>query len=320
MTSIDIHHSDVASAVKTGFAKVPKRLPSWLFYDETGDKIFQAIMQMPGYYLTSCEYGILSTYKEILRQHFAKGSSSFHLVELGAGDGVKTEVLLRHFVKNNATFHYSPIDVSETVLNQLQERFHKSIPELPITAVCSRYDEALEELRNHRNERKVLMFLGANIGNFTLEDAILFVRKLSAAMCAGDQLLIGFDLKKDPRLIQAAYDDPFGITRKFNMNLLVRLNRELGAQFNLNKFDHYPFYDPETGVTKSFLISLKDQNIFIEAFGHCVHFDQWEVIQTEISQKYSNLMIRKIAEQAGLKILQCFYDVKEYFCDVLFVK
>ena len=320
MILVDTLYTDVANAVEEGFAKNPKRLPSWLFYDETGDKIFQAIMRLPEYYLTGCEYEILQLNKERLRQRFVADGSAFDLIEFGAGDGLKTEVLLRHFSELQTTFNYLPVDVSATALNQLTQRLQGSVPDLSVNTINKRYDQAIHDLYEEDLNRKVFLFLGANIGNFTPTEAEYFSATISSGMNADDQLLIGFDLKKDPRLIQAAYDDPHGITRNFNMNLLTRLNRELGAHFQLDRFKHYPYYDPETGMTRSYLVSLQAQDVFIEAFNRSVHFDRWEVIHTEVSQKYDVPMIERIAARAGLAIIDYYYDCKHYFCDVLFGK
>jgi L-histidine Nalpha-methyltransferase len=319
MITSDIQLTDIAKAVEEGFAQSPKRLPSWLFYDEAGDKIFQAIMHIPEYYLTACEYEILQMNKARMLRHFAAHKTPFNLIELGAGDGLKTEILLKYFSEQKAEFVYSPVDVSQAVLAQLQQRLKKSVPQLSIQGIHGKYDEALDQL--YRSEqRKVYLFMGANIGNFSLKEAPQFVTTISDSMQCGDQLMIGFDLKKDPRLIQAAYDDPHGITRDFNMNLLVRLNRELGAQFQLDQFKHYPYYNPETGVTKSYLVSLKDQDVYFEGCDKSFHFNRWEVIHTEISQKYDQQMIEDLFDQAGLEIVEFFYDCKYYFCDVLVTK
>ena len=309
----------IAKAIEEGLSQTPKRLPSWLFYDSAGDKLFQAIMNMPEYYLTRCEYEILESNKDILQKIFTDQSKSFNLVELGAGDGFKTEILLEHFSKNNAKFIYTPIDVSANVLKTLKLRLLQNIPHLDIRPNNNRYEEALKRLE-HDESRKVFLFLGANIGNFAPEDAARFVGLISSVMSAHDQLLIGFDLKKHPRIIQSAYDDPHGITRDFNMNLLVRLNRELGANFNTDNFCHYPSYNPETGQNKSYLVSKLAQDVYFKSLEKSFHFHQWEVIHTEISQKYDREMINKLAAEAGLRIVKSFYDSKKYFCDVLLRK
>lgn len=320
MLIVDNHHTAIAHAVDEGFAMNPKRLPSWLFYDEAGDKIFQAIMRMPEYYLTGCEYEILKSNKESLRQNFAADGSIFDLIEFGAGDGMKIEILLRHFSEHHISFQYMPVDISSTVLDQLADRLRNAVPSLSIQPVNKPYDEAILSIHECDHNRKVYLFLGANIGNFIPADAEHFVTTITAGMDAGDQLLIGFDLKKDPRLVQAAYDDPHGITRDFNLNLLVRLNRELGADFQADQFSHYPYYDPESGITKSYLVSMNDQDVHIEALHKTIHFKRWELIHTEVSQKYDVAMIEKLAARTGLEIVQYYYDRKYYFADVLFRK
>lgn len=319
MVTTDIQFADVAQAVEDGFSRKPKRLPSWLFYDVTGDKIFQAIMRMPEYYLTACEYEILQMQKEKLLRHFSQSHTPFNLIELGAGDGLKTEILLRHFAERKTDFTYSPVDVSHTVLTELSERLSGSLPELCMQPINKKYFDAIQEIEKDEI-RKVFLFMGANIGNFTVSEAKSFISTICQSMRADDLLLVGFDLKKDPRLIQSAYDDPHGITRDFNMNLLVRLNRELGAQFQLDQFGHYPYYDPESGLTKSYLVSLQDQNVYFEASDKHVHFNRWEVIHTEVSQKYDLKMIETLAEKSGLQVIDIFYDCKHYFCDVLLRK
>lgn len=318
MVTTEIEFAVVALAVEEGFSQSPKRLPIWLFYDELGDKIFQAIMRMPEYYLTHCEYEILQMNKEQLLQQIG-AKELFNLVELGAGDGMKTEILLKHFTSRDVPFIYSPVDVSQTVLSQLTKRLKDSITNITISPINARYTEALK-LVEQSALRKIFLFMGANIGNFAVKEAKQFLKSISNSMTQDDLLLVGFDLKKDPRLIQAAYDDPQGITRDFNLNLLVRLNRELGANFQLDQFRHYPYYNPETGMTKSYLISLMEQDVYFEACDKYVHFNRWEPIHTEVSQKYDTEMIEELANNAGLKIQERYYDCKHYFCDVLFRK
>ncbi|MEQ8424684.1 MAG: L-histidine N(alpha)-methyltransferase [Cyclobacteriaceae bacterium] len=318
MIQTNTYNTAIFNAVENGLSNTPKRLPSWLFYDEIGDKIFQAIMRMPEYYLTECEFDIFRSEKGRILNHVANNGDSFKLVELGAGDGTKTEILLDYFVDQKVPFTYVPVDVSDAVLNQLSTRLEKTLPQLQIQPTNKLYNEALEDLNNDDKERKLILFLGANIGNFGREDAVGFVKKLSDNMNPNDLLLVGFDLKKDPRKILSAYDDDAGITREFNLNLLGRINRELGGQFDLDLFSHYPYYDPETGITKSYLVSRDRQDVFIEAFDKSFHFEKWEIIHTEVSQKYDIQMIKLLASQAGLAVKDVIYDSRKYFCDVIF--
>jgi L-histidine N-alpha-methyltransferase len=306
----------VANAVLEGLQKIPKSLPSWLFYDEVGDAVFQQIMRTPEYYPTRCEYDILQEHKDDLLNHFDSDAPSFSLIELGAGDGLKTEILLEHFLRKGAQFTYLPVDISANALQLLSGWLTRKYPELNIHTMNKSYDDALLGLRDQAG-KKVLLFMGANIGNFSMPEASAFMTTIAGHLCKSDLILIGFDLKKDPRIIQEAYDDPHGLTRQFNLNLLTRLNRELDADFVLANFSHYPYYDPESGTAKSFLISMKQQSVHMLAPRSTVHFKRWEPIQTEVSQKYEVPVIENLLGRSGLKAVNFYFDPQRYFCDVL---
>lgn len=306
-------------AVEEGLLKETKSLPSWLFYDENGDRIFQEIMRMPEYYLTGCEYEILQMNAAAILQRFQQ-QGAFQLIELGAGDGLKTELLLKHFTQAQADFTYHPIDISAAVLSQLQDRLNQSLPNLPFFPQQGNYESALAKLNLSSDKRKVILFLGSNIGNFNFQEAGEFLQRIQNAMHPHDLLFVGIDLKKDPRMIQRAYDDAQGITKSFNLNLLVRLNRELGANFMLDQFSHYPTYHPETGEAKSYLISLRQQDVYLEALQKTIRFKRWEQIHTEVSIKYDQQMINQLAAVSGLAVEHQYYDCKHYFSDVVFAK
>jgi len=310
----------VADAVKEGLSKKEKSLPSWLFYDAEGDRLFQEIMKMPEYYLTNCEFDIFQKYKSEILEIISGDAEGFNLIEFGAGDGLKTEILLKHFVEQSANFNYKPVDISENVLNLLQARMKESIPDLDIKPINKEYFSALDSLNAERENPMAVLFMGGNIGNFELTDGQSFVNQIAAKLRTGDQIIMGFDMKKDPEMIRSAYNDQQGITRQFNMNLLNRLNKELDANFDLEEFKHYPSYDPQTGTTKSFLISQKDQTVELKAIDTTIHFKTWEHIHVEISQKFDEDMIESMATKAGLKVEKYFYDDKKYFADVVMRK
>lgn len=318
-TTVEVH-PEILIEVRKGLSTHPKSLPSWLLYDDAGDKIFQEIMKLPEYYLTDSEFEVIKKYKNSFLKHFSPDGEPFELIELGAGDGTKTEILLSHFLSQNADLVYAPVDVSKNVLDTLSARMLKKLPELVIEPQAKRYYQALHDLKQ-RNERKnVVLFMGANIGNFHFEEAIDFMRNLANSLNDGDQMLVGFDLKKDPRIIQAAYDDNQGVTKQFNLNMLERLNRELQADFNLEHFDHAPYYNPQSGEAKSYLVSTKKQLVHIQSLNLKIPFDAWETIYTEISQKYDMEMIKSMARHSGLIIETTYYDNQYYFCNVLFKK
>lgn len=307
---------DFAQDVLQGLSSSPKSLPSRYFYDEKGDKTFQQIMAMPAYYLTRCEHEILEKEKDTILKLLGSDKTPFQLIELGAGDGTKTKVLLQHFLQQQVPFEYFPIDISENALSLLTADLYNTFPELKVRPQQGDYFEAIHSLDNGKT-KKAILFLGANIGNFTIPQASGFLKKMANNLQKGDLLLIGFDLKKDPPIILEAYNDKEGITKAFNLNLLHRLNIELGGNFNLNDFDHFPSYNPETGEMKSYLISIKAQDVFIEAIGQGFHFNAWETIYMEISQKYGLEQINALAEETGFSVVENLFDSKNYFVDTI---
>ncbi len=304
-----------ARDVLEGLSRTPKKLSSKYFYDERGDKLFQQIMRMPEYYLTDCELEIFESRKEAVLQ--AIGLDHFQLLELGAGDGMKTKVLLRHFLERGVDFQYQPVDISRNVLLELEESLQAELPGLRVKSLQGDYFKVLHELHGGSGKPKVVLFLGANIGNYTLEEARNFLTAIQAELNPGDLLLIGFDLKKNPDTILNAYNDPAGITAAFNLNLLRRMNRELGANFELQDFKHWETYNPANGETKSYLVSLKDQHVFIKELNRSFHFEAWEAIDVELSKKYSLSELESLAVQAGFTVQEHFFDKKRYFVDSL---
>jgi dimethylhistidine N-methyltransferase len=303
-----------------GLSAYPKYLSSKYFYDKKGDRLFQEIMAMPEYYLTGCEFQILSTYTETIGELFRDRQNGLDLIELGAGDGKKTKVLLKYMAENNFNFVYKPIDISENAVELLSNNLAQEMPILNVDAEVGEYFEVLERLKGFNKRKKVIMVLGSNIGNLKHPKAIEFLSKLKDAMLPDDLLFMGFDQKKEPQKILNAYNDETGITEAFNKNVLTRINRELGGNFDLNKFKHWEVYDPETGTAKSFLVATKAMEVSIEALKLTVNFDQWETIHTEISQKYDDKIVGWLAEEAGLKIETSFTDEKEYYKDYVFRK
>lgn len=309
-----------AKDVRQGLSSAPKQLSSKYFYDEQGDKLFQAIMNMPEYYLTRSEFEILETHKELLLDLFKNGDGRFNLIEFGAGDGLKTKVLLRHFVEQQVDFRYIPIDISGSVLQMLEKDLRQELPQLQVEPLEDDYFRALKRLTRTAERRNVVLFLGSNIGNFAEQQAIEFLSELGNNLNAGDLILIGFDLKKDPELVRLAYNDPAGITRAFNKNLLKRINRELGGNFDLQKFQHYQMYDPMGGEARSFLISREEQSVYIESLGETYHFKAWEPVHVEISRKYDPQAIEKYASEAGFAHVKHLYDCRHYYVDSLWEK
>ena len=304
--------------VHEGLSAEDKCLSSRYFYDEQGDRLFQRIMHMPEYYLTDCEYEIFSERAGDILNELAI-DEKFDLVELGAGDGLKTKILMSYFLEKSQ-FEYFPVDISGNVLELLKTSLAKDFPNLKVTPLNYEYFRALEHLNEMDDAPKLILFLGSNIGNFSREKAREFMRHLYETMNAGDQLLCGIDLKKDPETILQAYNDEAGITREFNLNLLSRINRELGGDIDRENFRHYPVYNPQSGECRSYLISLEDQKITLGATGESYFIEQHEAIHMETSRKYSHSEIEDLAHRSGFKVKRHFHDKRHFFTNSLWIK
>jgi dimethylhistidine N-methyltransferase len=312
--------SDIATDTLNGLSANPKFLLSKYFYDDAGSAIFQDIMQMPEYYLTDCEFEILTSHKKQIADAFHEGVPGFDLIELGSGDGLKTKILLQYLVGKSVAFHYIPVDISLKANNELVKSLQRELPFLHVEAKTGDYFKEIKKLNGYSGLRKVIIFLGSNIGNFSDKEISLFLGQLSSACHQGDKVFIGFDLKKSPNVIMKAYNDPAGHTSRFNLNLLSRLNRELKADFNTLNFVHHADYDPITGFARSFLISTKEQTVHIAALEKRFQFSKWEPIFMELSRKFDLKTIESLAGDHGFKVEKQFTDSRNFFVDSLWVK
>ncbi|SDM02754.1 L-histidine N(alpha)-methyltransferase [Kriegella aquimaris] len=306
--------------VYKGLTDFPKHLSSKYFYDKKGDKLFQDIMNMPEYYLTDREFEILDTHKEEIVRLFSSGSQTFNLIEMGAGDGKKTKIILKHLADQGIPFKYQPIDISQNVLDLLEKSVRKELPMINIETRQGTYFETLEKINITNGTKKVILFLGSNIGNLLHPQAIEFLTHVQEFMHDEDLLFVGFDQKKNPQTILDAYNDKTGITAAFNKNILTRVNTELGGNFDLDQFLHWEVYDPETGTAKSFLVSKKEQSVEIKKLNVQIDFNPWETIHTEISQKYDDRTVAQLAEKSGLEIETQFSDPENQYKNYVFKK
>jgi len=293
----------------------PKTLNSKYFYDGKGDKIFQEIMDCPEYYPTNCEMEIFRDHAKELALTLRNGFNNFDLVEMGAGDATKSSHLLKELVEMKADFTYMPIDISSAMIAHLEEVLPKQIEGLHVQGLNGEYFQMLDQANKISSRKKVVMILGGNIGNVDPEGALVFCSKIRSCLQEGDLVLLGFDLKKNPRTVLAAYNDAGGFTRDFNLNLLHRINNELDGNFDTEQFEHYPTYDPATGACKSYLISRINQQV--EIAGNSFTFSENEFIFMEISQKYSIEETDNIAEKTGFKPVEHFLDHKKWFLDTV---
>lgn len=318
-----LEHRDLVSAgcfehaflidVLNGLSSKPKKLNSRYFYDEHGSKLFQKITELPEYYLTNCEFDIIERHKDAFGQLMT--GVPFNLIELGPGEGQKTEILIEHFLKKKLEFRYIPIDISEAAMKSLIELLTEKYSDLETEGLVAEYFDGLNWLSNTSLRKSLVLFLGSNLGNFDKSSAKDFLRNLWNALNEGDYAVIGFDLKKDIDLMLKAYNDSQGVTRDFNLNLLRRINRELGGDFDLNKFHFYASYDVFTGAMESYLVSKEKQNVFIKEIGQNFAFEAWEPIHTEFSYKYLESDIEELATETGFAIEKQLCDSKQYFVD-----
>ncbi|MCW3120887.1 MAG: dimethylhistidine N-methyltransferase [Flavipsychrobacter sp.] len=299
-----------------GLNASPKYMESKYFYDEAGDAIFQEIMNVPEYYLTKSEMDIFSSQSGKLADIIANQFAAFDVIELGPGDCTKSIHLLKELASRKTDFTYYPIDISTNIINQLDRTLPSIVPGMKVAGLNGDYFDMLDELKDMSTRNKVVLFLGSSIGNIPLENTVDFFKALKSHLSPGDLILTGFDLKKDPNVILAAYNDKAGVTKRFNLNLLTRINNTLDADFDTAQFAHAPTYSEETGACESYLVSMKKQRVRVGEVGW-IHFDEGERIYMEVSQKYTTKQVDDIAVAAGFEPVHHFYDSKEWFMDAL---
>ena len=312
--------SPLAEHVLWGLSQTPKTLSSKYFYDDAGSRLFQQIMELPEYYPTRTELAIFRAQGSAIGRALAAGAgpgAPLAVVELGAGDGLKTKHLLRELLAARTGVSYVPVDISPSALEGLVATLREELPGLATAPLAAEYGAALHELAA-RPGAKAVLFVGSNIGNFGPAEQQRFLRDLAAPLTPADRLLVGFDLRKDPRRVRAAYDDAAGTTAEFNFNLLRRLNAELVADFQLADWQHFPDYDPSTGAMRSWLVSRRAQTVRLAGLGgRAFEFAAWEAIHTENSYKFTLPQIAALAAEAGLRVLEVFQDEAGDFADVV---
>ncbi len=310
---------EFAYDVLIGLSERPKRISSKYFYDDAGSEHFRQIMKLPEYYLTDCETEILKAKASTILAPMLHAARPFNVVDLGAGDGKKTMILLEHLRAAGADFTYVPIDISEGAMRQLIGTIRARMPEVRVEGLVCEYADGVRYLgREHADRSSLVLFLGSNIGNFNAINARAFMRRLWSALREGDWALVGFDLKKDIEVLLAAYNDQKGVTAAFNLNLLVRMNRELGANFDVRAFRHFGTYNVFSGAMESYLVSLEPQVVRVEALEQSFAFDAWEPLHTEYSYKYLRSDVDALAHYTGFSCEERLLDGREFFLDGLF--
>lgn len=309
-----INKEQFAIDVLTGLSASPKTLQAKYFYDDTGSKIFQQITQHEDYYPTRTEFEILNTIKHELAELI--GEQEIDIIELGAGDGHKSQLIIDGFVDHNCKVNYYPIDISEEAMLMLEDNICDH-PNVECHGIVAEYFEGLRLVREKSTNKQLVLFLGSNIGNFDRVQNQGFLRRLWMSMNAGDYALVGFDLKKDVDILTRAYNDSSGLTKDFNLNLLTRINNELGANFVVDNFQHFGIYSPLLGAMESYVIASKPQNVYISALKRQFHFDAFEPIHLEYSFKFLKSDIDFISQHTGFEVIKHFSDERDYFIDSL---
>ena len=305
--------SPIARDVAQGLSAHPRRLPPKLFYDAAGSDLFEQITETPEYYLTRTERSILKQRAgEIVRQ----AGSNLTLVELGAGSASKTRTLIEALRRRQLRLHFYPVDVSPAALRDAVAGLNGDYPGMQVSPILADYSHQLPDLKSLPG-RKLVLFIGSTIGNFEPEEAAEFLRRLRVSLDSEDALLLGFDLVKDERVLHAAYNDAQGVTAAFNKNVLARINRELGANFDPDAFAHLAFWNAEMSRMEMHLESLHDQTVVVSDLARSFRFAKGERIHTENSYKFNPSSIAKLLRQSGLQLEASWTDSNGWFCEVL---
>ena len=300
--------------VKQGLVERPRSLPPKYFYDEVGSKLFDSICKTQDYYPTRTELALLQKHaNEIVAL-----VNSHTCVELGAGTSAKTEVLLSEISAffNKSKSYYVSIDVCEEVLVETAHRLLNNFENLFIQSIVGEYVPSIQVLPNF-DDPVLFMFIGSSIGNFTEQESIKLLSNVANKMTSDDHFLIGMDRVKDKNIFEQAYDDREGVTAKFNLNVLTVLNKDLGANFNLDNFSHEAVYNENEQQIEMYLISNSDQQVHFVDLNETLHFERGEKILTEISRKYSKESIHRLLEKSGLVEVKHYEPDNKYFSLVL---
>jgi dimethylhistidine N-methyltransferase len=300
----------LAEDVRRGLSSKPKRFLPKYFYDQLGSQLFEAICLLPEYYLTRAENEILERYADEI---VASVGGNTTLVEMGSGSASKTRLLIEALLRKQDGLLFIPVDISASALDSSSRILLQSYPQLKIEAYAADYFAGLAELGKTPRARTLALFLGSNISNFDLEEALKFLRALRQVLREGDALLLGADLKKEKSVLEAAYNDALGVTAAFNLNVLARINRELAGNFDLRAFQHRAFYNEGPGRVEIYIESTRKQTVTISELEMKVQFAAGEQIHTENSYKYDLDDITRLASATGFTRARTWLDQREQF-------
>jgi L-histidine Nalpha-methyltransferase len=308
------HRHSFARDVAFGLTAPQKWLPPKYFYDERGSQLYEQICALPEYYLYRAEREILSTYAAEIHSEIGH----LALVEFGSGNARKTRYLLRAFEQVGQPFLYCPVDISREILSDTANRLLQEYSQIEIRAMHTDFAGQPEVIEPFQLEKKAVAFLGSSLGNFTPEESVDFLRRTAAILGPEDVFLLGIDLKKSPAILVPAYDDAQGVTAAFNLNVLHRINYELGGRFDPQSFEHVALYDADRGRIEMHLRSRLRQQVPIVKIEHAISFREGETIHTENSYKYTVDEVRDLGYRANLGLCRTWFDAGGYFMVALF--
>ncbi|HYG65380.1 MAG TPA: L-histidine N(alpha)-methyltransferase [Thermoanaerobaculia bacterium] len=306
--------STFADDVHRGLTASPKTLSPKHLYDAMGSKLFEAICELPEYYLMRAE-------AEILHAHAGDVAAAFdgrvRLVELGSGDGQKTRLLISALLARQGGLEYLPIDISPSAIEQGPGRLLSGYPGLRVSAFVGEFLPGLQALGRERprepGTRTLALLLGSTLGNLEPDERLVLLRGIRDLLLPGDGFLLGLDQRKPDEVLLPAYDDGLGVTAAFNLNLLVRINRELGGRFDLRSFRHVARYDRGLGRIEMHLESLRSQSVPIQALGAVIGFEAGETIHTESSYKFELGQVARLAAETGFEVRHTWLDGGQRF-------
>ncbi len=299
--------------VRRGLIRRPRSLSPWMFYDAEGSRLFECITTLPEYYPTRTERAILARHADaIVATAHSDRLSPLRVVELGAGTAAKTVILLEAALRISDDVSYLPVDVSSDALELACQNIACALPEVRIQPIVQNYITHPLKLEPF-DGTTLALYIGTNIGNFSPEEVRMILRKLGSQLQTGDALLLGTDMVKDELTLLAAYDDSDGITAAFNLNILHRLNRELGANFDVARFCHRVLWNSIESRIEMHLESTQEQNVSIQHAELDLHFMRCETIHTENSYKFTDLSIRSVLRDAGFEITRAWKDSRNWY-------
>lgn len=301
--------SEIAEDVQRGLTQYPKALPPRLFYDAAGSALFEQITGLPEYYLTRTERGIFEKHAGEMLDQTGQGLT---LIELGAGTATKTSIIIRALMRRQLSATYYPVDVSEAALAVAESNLTAQFPGLSVRPLLGDYSQGLARLA-HTAGRKLVLYIGSSIGNFELEEAGALLRNVRSALRPGDALLLGTDMVKNASALRAAYNDAAGVTARFNLNMLSRINAELHADFDLQCFRHIAEWNPRASRVELYLESTRQQRVRVADLGLVVPFIKGERIHTENSYKFTTRMVEQVLTDGGLALERSWTDRRGWF-------